>query len=179
MYRRLLGQSGVIAPSLGVRGPPSYIYTSFQLPVYQITILPTPRVLFCPPTTPTGPPRALIVTGGYIGGNNLLRQGQRQPHQSLRQWNSCILKTVVIDSWDFLRRSCFPCLSCFLHFLLGFLYLTVFGIEQLARCLKIPLLKYHAKQSAKCQAVTYECCGFHAQKGQSTARKLATLLKYR
>ena len=33
---------------------------------------------------------ARIATRGHIGGNDLPGQGQRLPHQSLRQWNSTI-----------------------------------------------------------------------------------------
>lgn len=45
------------------------------------------HVLYCPPTTPTRPPSALIITSGHIARNDLPCQEQRQLHQHLRQWN--------------------------------------------------------------------------------------------
>ena len=82
-YCRLLG--AVRGHSSRTRDPWTIrtIFPAHPHPPITITV-PTARVLHCPPTTSSGHSRTLIVTTGYIGGNDLPGQGQRQtPPQPL------------------------------------------------------------------------------------------------
>jgi len=85
-FRRLLGQCGVIAQEYGTVDPYqnhlpqlTHIFRSLSFLQLAFIILSTAHVLHYPPATRSGHPRALIVTRGYIGGNDLPGQGQRKP----------------------------------------------------------------------------------------------------
>lgn len=76
--------------SLETTGPwtPLYVYYPRTPFSYENTMLSTPHVLDFPPPSPTRHQGALIVTKDTSAvTNDLPRQGQRRPHQRLRQWN--------------------------------------------------------------------------------------------
>ena len=87
-YPRLLGQGGVIAQRPEVHRPPipSPPFSSMNsrtprfLQSASYNPLPTHRVLYHPPATPTSPTCAQTATSGFFGGNHLPWQGQRPPH---------------------------------------------------------------------------------------------------
>jgi len=67
-------------------------------------------------------PGTRIVTSGHIGGNDLPGQGQRQPQQSFRKWNS------VSDTQDLGSGSIVFCHSSFfvlLNLISFLLYLVI------------------------------------------------------